>query len=171
MAIILRRNGGDRALVPFYRPLSIIDEVDTLAREMWDAWRPFNTEQSLVPHTDIYEEKNHLVMKTELPGIDQKDLDITLEGDRLTIKAEKKEEVIDDATHHTRERYYGKYFRSVKLPYPVKENKISATFDNGVLELRLPKAEEVKAKKINIKAELPQGETKKRGRKPRHKKS
>jgi len=110
-------------------------------------------------------------MKTELPGIDKKDLDVILEGDRLTIKAEKKEEGKEDATHHTRERYYGQYFRSVTLPYPVKEGEISATFDNGVLELRLPKAEEVKTKKIEIKAELTEGETKKRERKPRQKKS
>ena len=128
-------------------------------------------EHSLVPHTDIYEEKNQLVMKTELPGIDRKDLDISLEGDRLTIKAEKKEEVKEVATHHTRERYYGQYFRSVTLPYPVKEGEISATFDKGVLELRLTKAEEVKAKKIEIKAYLPEGETKKRERKPRQKKT
>ena len=171
MNIVLRRDGGERALVPFYRPLSLLDEMDRFSREMWDAWRPFTLEHSLVPHTDIYEEKGQLVMKTELPGIDKKDLDVTLEGDRLTIKAEKKEEVKEDATHHTRERYYGQYFRSVTLPYPVKEGEISATFDNGVLELRLPKAEEVKAKKIEIKAELPQGETKKRERKPRQKKS
>ena len=171
MAIMLRRNGGDRALVPFYRPLSLIDEMDTLAREMWDNWKPFRFGDSLVPHTDIYEEKDQLVMKTELPGIDKKDLDITLEGDRLTIKAEKKEEVKEDATHHTRERYYGQYFRSVTLPYRVKEDKITATFNNGVLELRLSKAEEVKTKKIEIKAQLPQGETKKRLRKPRQKKS
>jgi HSP20 family protein len=171
MNIVLRRDGGERALVPFYRPLSLIDEMDRFAREMWDTWRPFTLEHSLVPHTDIYEEKDQLVMKTELPGIDKKDLDVTLEGGRLTIKAEKKEEVKEDATHHTRERYYGQYFRSVTLPYPVKEGEISATFDNGVLELRLPKAEEFKAKKIEIKAELPQGETKKRERKPRQKKS
>ena len=169
MNIVLRRDGGERALVPFYRPLSLLDEMDRFSREMWDAWRPFTLEHSLVPHTDIYEEKGQLLMKTELPGIDKKDLDVTLEGDRLTIKAEKKEEVKEDATHHTRERYYGQYFRSVTLPYPVKEGEISATFDNGVLELRLPKAEEVKAKKIEIKAELPQGETKKRERKPRKK--
>ena len=171
MNIVLRRDGGERAVVPFYRPLSLFDEIDRFTSEMWDAWRPFNLEHSLVPHTDIYEEKGQLVMKTELPGIEKKDLDVTLEGDRLTIKAEKKEEVKEDATHHTRERYYGQYFRSVTLPYPVKEGEISATFDNGVLELRLPKAEEVKAKKIEIKAELPQGETKKRERKPRQKKS
>ncbi|MFC1931063.1 Hsp20/alpha crystallin family protein [Chloroflexota bacterium] len=171
MNIVLRRNGGDRALVPFYHPLSMLGEMDRFASEMWDAWRPFTVDQNLVPHTDIYEEKDQLVMKTELPGIDKKDLDISLEGDRLTIKAEKKEEVKEDTTHHTRERYYGTYFRSLTLPYLVKEGEISATFDNGVLELRLPKAEEVKAKKIEIKAQLPKGETKKRERKPRQKKS
>ena len=171
MNIILRKNGSDRALIPFYRPWGLLDEMDRFAREMWDSWRPFTLEPSLVPHSDIYEEKGQLVMKTELPGIDKKDVDVTLEGDKLTIKAEKKEEVKEDATHYTRERYYGQYFRSVTLPYPVKEGEISAAFDNGVLELRLPKAEEVKAKKIEIKAELPQGETKKRERKPRQKKS
>ena len=171
MTMLVRRNGGERALFPLYHPLSLINEVDRLAKEMWDAWRPLTFESSLVPHTDMYEENNQLVMKTELPGIDKDDLDVTLEGDRLTIKAEKKEEVKEDATHHTRERYYGHYYRSMTLPYPVKADEISATMDNGVLELRLPKAEEVQAKKIEIGARLPQGETEKRNRKPRQKKS
>ena len=171
MPIVLRMNGGERALVPFYRPFDLFSEMDELTREMWDAWRPFTTEQNLVPHTDMYEENDQLVMKTELPGIDQKDLDITLEGDRLNIKAEKREEVAEDSAHHTRERYYGEYFRSVTLPYPVKEGEIQATFDNGVLELILPKAEETKAKKIEIKAQLPKPEPKKRQGKPRQKKS
>jgi len=168
---IILRNGGERALVPFYRPLSLLDEIDTIAREMWDARGPFTSEYNLVPHTDLYEEKGHLVMKTELPGIDRKDLEVNLEGDRLTIKAEKREEVKEEATHHTRERYYGRYFRSVTLPYPVKEDKISATFDNGVLELRLPKAEEVKAKKIEIKAQLAEAGTKKQQPESKQKKS
>ncbi len=171
MSIILRRNGGERAVVPFYRPWGLLDEVDILARKMWDAWKPFTLDPSSVPHTDIYEEKDQLVMKTELPGIDKKDLDVSLEGDRLTIKAEKKEEVKEGANHYTRERYYGRYFRSVKLPYPVKGDKISATFENGILELKLPKAEEVKSKKIEIKAQVTEGGTKKRQRKPRQKKS
>lgn len=169
MNIILRKGDSERALVPFYRPWGLLDEIEALAREMWDAWRPFPLDHSLVPLTDIHEEKDHLVMKTELPGIDKKDLDISLEGDRLTIKAEKKEEIKEESTHRIRERYYGRYFRSVTLPYPVKADNISATFDNGVLELRLPKAEEVKAKKIEIKAQLPETGTNKRQRKPRKK--
>jgi HSP20 family protein len=171
MAIVLRRNGGERALVPYYRSLGLFDEMDKLSADMWDAWRPFAAEQSLIPRTDMYEENNELVMKTELPGINQKDLEVTLEGDRLTVKAEKRDEAFEDATHHTRERYYGKYFRSVTLPYPVKEGEIQAIFDNGVLELRLPKAEEIKAKKIEVKAQLPKSEGKRRQQKPRLKKS
>lgn len=171
MNIILRKNGGERALIPVYRPWGLLDEVDALAREIWESWRPFTSGGSVVPYTDIYEEKDQLVMKTELPGIEKKDVDVSLEGDMLTIKAERKEEGKEDATHHTRERYYGQYFRSVTLPYPVKEGEITATFDNGVLELRLPKAEATKARRIEIKARLPEGETKKRQRKPRQKKS
>ena len=170
MNIILRNNGGERVVVPFYHPWSLLDEVDSFTRDIWDAWRPFHSEHSIMPHTDIYEEKDELVMKTELPGIDKKDVDVSLEGDRLTIKAEKKEAVKENATHHTRERYYGQYYRSVTLPYPVKQGEISATFDKGVLELRLPRAEEVKPKKIEIKGHLPEIETKKRDRKPRQKK-
>ena len=165
MNIVLRTNGGERALVPFFRrPFSLLDEVDSLAREMWETWRPFEMEMSRVPQMDMYEDKDELVMKTELPGIDSKDLDITLEGDRLTIRAEKKEEVKEDATLHTRERYYGQYYRSMTLPYPVKEKEISATFENGVLELKLPKAEEVKPKRIEIKtqARLPEAEPEKK---------
>ena len=95
MTIILRRNSGGRALVPFYRPFGLFQDIDELAREMWDAWRPFTSEQSLVPHTDMYEEKNELVIKAELPGIDRKDIDLTLKDNILTIKADKKEEVVE----------------------------------------------------------------------------
>jgi HSP20 family protein len=173
MNIALYRNPA-RALTawaPFYRPLGLLDDIDELARDFWSSWQPGFFGRTLVPHTDVCEEKGQLVVKTELPGITEKDLEVTLEGDVLTIKAEKKEEVTEDATHHTRERYYGKYVRSMSLPTHVNGDKISATFDNGVLELRIPKAEEVKAKRIEVKAQLPQGERKQRQRKPKQKSS
>ena len=151
------------ALTPFYRPLSIMDEVDEIAREF--SGRMGFDGNTLVPHTDMYEEKGKLVVKTELPGINEKDLEVTLEENILTIKAEKKDEVAEDATHHARERHYGKYVRSMSLPFHVDGEKVSATFDNGVLELRLPRAEEVKAKSIEVKARLTPGTEKKRQRK------
>ena len=173
MNITLYRNPA-RALsawAPFYRPISLLDDIDQPARDFWSSWQPGFFGTTLVPHTDVYEEKGQLVVKTELPGITEKDLEVTLEGDVLTIKAEKREEVNEDTTHHTRERYYGKYVRSMSLPTHVNRDKISATFDNGVLELRIPKAEEVKAKRIEVKAHLPQGERKQRQRKTRKKSS
>jgi len=151
--------------------MSLLDDIDQLARDFWSSWQPGFFGTTLVPHTDVYEEKGQLVVKTELPGITEKNLEVTLEGDMLTIKAEKKEEVTEDATHHTRERYYGKYVHSMSLPTHVNGDKVSATFDNGVLELRIPKAEEAKAKRIEVKAQLPQSERKQRQRKPRQKSS
>ena len=157
------------ALAPFYSPLSIMDEIDEIATE-FSRQISFDG-NTLIPHTDMYEEKGELVVKTELPGINEKDLEVTLEDDMLTIRAERKEEVAEDAAYHTREQYYGKYIRSMLLPFHVNGDKVSATFENGILELRLPKAEELKAKRIEVKAQLPQGERKKRQRKPREKSS
>jgi len=153
------------ALLPFRRPMSLLDDIDGLARDFWTSWRPGLYGTASIPHTYMYEEKGVLVIKTELPGISEKDLEITLEGDMLTVKAERKEEVTEDVTHHTRERYLGRYFRSMSLPYHVNADKVSATFENGVLELRLPKAEETEAKRIEVKTKLPTGERKKRQQK------
>jgi HSP20 family protein len=155
MAIILRNS-----MTPSVGPWGLFDEFDSLFDGFFGT-RVSGTEHTIMPLTDVYEEKDQLVVKTELPGIDSKEIDVNLEGDTLTIKAEKKEEVKEDATRHTRERYYGHYLRSMTLPYPVKEGEIKATFDNGVLELTLPKAEEAKPRKIEIKAQLPEGKTKK----------
>jgi HSP20 family protein len=154
MNILVRRNDREQPMVPFYSPLSLLGAMDRFAGNIWDSSKPYALDTSLVPHTDIYEENDQLVMKTELPGINKEDVNITLEGDRLTIRAEKKEAVVEDAACYARERQYGQYFRSVTLPFPVKEDKVTANFENGVLELRLSKAEECKARKIEITAQL-----------------
>jgi HSP20 family protein len=153
------------AWAPFYRPINLLDDIGQIARDFWSSWQPDFLDMPLVPHNDVYEEKGQLVVKTELPGIIEKDLEVTLEGDVLSIKAEKKGEVIKDATNHTRERYYGKYVRSMSLPSRVDGEKISASFDKGVLELRIPKGEEAEPKIIEVKAQLPKTKSGKRHRK------
>lgn len=160
MAVIIKRNGGRSALVPYYRPWNMLRDLEELYSSMWDSWRPSELSLGLAPHMDVYEEKGNLIVKTELPGIESKDLDVKLEGDIITIKAEKKEEVKEGATHHTSERYYGQYYRSVKLPFPVKKDNVSATLEKGVLEITLPKAEAVEASKIEVKAQLARGRKK-----------
>ncbi|MFC1978875.1 Hsp20/alpha crystallin family protein [Chloroflexota bacterium] len=162
MNVLIRRHDGEQAFVPYYSPYSLFDQMDRPAGNIWDSSIPYTFETNLAPNTDIYEENDQLVMKTELPGISKEDVNITLQGDRLTIKAEKKEAVVECNACYARERQYGQYLRSVTLPFPVKEDEISATFENGVLELRLSKAEESKAKKIEIKARLIKGKEAKR---------
>lgn len=145
MTAIIRRT-PNRTLT-LYRPMSFLDEVDRLARGFWD--NAFET--GFMPRLDMYEEKEELVVKIELPGVKKDDLDISLEDDILTIKAEKKqEEVTEEATYYARERSYGEYSRTISLPYHVDAEKVAATLKKGVLTVKLPKAEEAKTKHIAV---------------------
>ncbi len=156
MTVIVRRSPS-RALTlvePFYLQRDILEEAEQLLERAFS--RPFFPEDSFIPKVDIFEEKNELVIKGELPGVKEEDLDIGLKDGILTIKAEKKqEEVTEEATYYRREQSYGQYYRSIQLPSPVKEKKISAKFENGLLEIRLPRAEEAKPKRIEVKTSAP----------------
>lgn len=155
-AITVRRSPSQALTVvePFFSHthMGLLDEVENLARSMWESWTPVVYRTDLSGRLDMYEEKDELVMRVEFPGIRKDDIDISLEGDTLNIKAEKKqEEISDEATFYKCERSFGQYFRSVSLPFPVNEDNISAMFSDGILEIRLPKAEEAKSKHIDIK--------------------
>ena len=143
MTAIVRRS-PTRTLT-LLEPMSLLDEVEMFLRGIGRA--------SLTFGLDMFEHKDELVVRAELPGIKKKDIDINLERGRLTIKAEKKrEEVVEDTTYYRCERCFGQYQRSVSLPFDVDTEKASSTFDGGLLEIRLPKAEEAKAKHIEVKA-------------------
>jgi HSP20 family protein len=138
-------------------------EFDRIRREMdrlWDSFlegRPIRrAEEGLdwLPSLDVSETKNDLVIKAELPGMDSKDIDISLSNGFLTIKGEKKQEKEEkDENYHLIERGYGTFTRSVRLPREVQSDKITASFKNGVLRVTLPKSEEAKKKEIKIKVE------------------
>lgn len=107
-----------------------------------------------VPCLDVSETKNNIVVKAEVPGMDAKDIDISLVGNALTIKGEKKQEREEkDENYHRIERSYGAFSRSVRLSQDVQSDKIKANFENGVLKITLPKSEEAKAKEIKIRVE------------------
>jgi len=92
-------------------------------------------------------------VKASLPGINPDDLEITFNERTLTIKGEfKAEETKEDVHYHLRERRYGSFARSLTLPTPVKSDAIEARYDAGVLTLRLPKTEEVKARRITVRS-------------------
>ena len=142
-------------------PWKPLDEMTTLRREMdtlWDQFfpeKPFREEyltHGWLPSIDLTETKDKLVVKAELPGLEAKDVELTLTEDILTIQGEKKEEKEEKDEHHFFvERYAGTFERRIKLPTLVKTDKIDAIFDKGILTINLPKSEEAKTKEIKIK--------------------
>jgi HSP20 family protein len=136
-------------------------EVTRLRREMdrlWDdyfgagrrALRPLQAE--FAPAVDIKETADQVVVKAEVPGMDAKDINISVTGDVLTIKGEKKSEREEkEENYHLVERSYGSFSRSLAMPAAVDMDKIEAKYDKGVLTITCPKKEEVKPKAIEIK--------------------
>jgi HSP20 family protein len=105
---------------------------------------------------DIAESEDEFVVEASLPGIDPDDLEITYAEGMLTIKGEVQEDQeIDEEQYHLRERRYGSFCRSITLSSKVKAEDIDAIYEKGVLALTLPKAEEVKPKRIEVKVHSP----------------
>lgn len=103
------------------------------------------------PVVDVYEEKDEVVVKADLPGLDKNDIEVNISGSELTLKGEKKkEEEIKEENFYRRERSYGAFLRTVELPSDVQADKVKASFKNGVLEVRVPKTEEAKTKTIKV---------------------
>ncbi len=101
---------------------------------------------------DVVENKDDFVVKASVPGINPDDIDISYADDTLTIKGEiKSDNEVKENQYHLRERRYGSFARSIALPTKIKGDAIEASYQNGVLTMRLPKAEEVKPKRIAIK--------------------
>ena len=131
----------------------ILEEFDRVFGDIWARWKPVAT-GSLVTNLDVHETDDELVISADVPGVGKDDLHITLEDGTLRIEAEKKEEKAEDGkTWYARERCFGKYSRLMELPFRVAADRISATLDKGVLEIRLPKAEEAKPRKIEVKVQ------------------
>jgi len=105
-----------------------------------------------VPAIDVSEDEDGLTLSAEVPGMERDDLDVTVDNGVLTLRGEKKEEVkTDEANFHRVERRYGRFERRIRLPDYVDQAKIEASYKDGVLRLRMPKAEVAKPKSIQIK--------------------
>jgi len=138
---------------PFRDLLSIQDEMNRffddffghrLARVEWieGVWNP---------SVDVSEDKDNVIIKAEMPGMKKDDVKISIQDNVLTLKGEKKQE--KDANYHRIERSYGYFCRSFQLPTSVKTDTIKASYKNGVLNIILPKTEEVKPKEIPVSIE------------------
>ena len=116
-------------------------------RPSWIALR----ERAWSPNVDIAETDEEITVKAELPGMTKEDVNISITDNILTLKGEKKQEKeIKEENYHRVERSYGSFQRSFVLPMGIQSEKVKATFKNGVLNINIPKAEEVKPKQIEI---------------------
>lgn len=111
------------------------------------------TASSFVPAVDIYEDEHNIILTAETPGIEEKDLDVSLENNVLTISGESKMENEEKQDNfHRVERSYGRFTRSFNLPPTVDTENVKADYNNGVLKIALAKREEAKPKQIKIEA-------------------
>jgi HSP20 family protein len=109
--------------------------------------------QSWTPALDVIDTPEAIVLKADLPGVSPEDVSIEFHEDTLTLTGERRfTDKVEDGRYHRLERSYGRFSRSLTLPKDVKADEISATFEEGVLEVRVPKAEEVKPRQIRISA-------------------
>jgi HSP20 family protein len=140
---------------PFREAVSLRDAMDRLLEDSFvrprGEWPTLaSREQSLA--LDVYETDENLVVEASMPGTKPEEVDISVVGNTLTIKAEREEqrEKKEEGRYYFRERRYGAFQRSIGLPVDVDADKAEATFKDGVLKLSLPKAEEAKPKRIQV---------------------
>jgi len=139
-------------------PSRVVDEIERYMDEILAGW-PFRTLRRLPaedmywsPPLEMYERDDKFVVRAELPGVKESEIDISMTGDTLTIKGERKaSKEVKEEEYHRCEVCYGSFSRSITLPAAVDVDKIEATYEDGILEVSVPKAKEAKPSKIQIK--------------------
>jgi HSP20 family protein len=117
------------------------------------SWRTISGGETITPPVDVHETSDEIVVTAALPGMRAEDVEITMTGQTLTFRGEfKADEEINREQYLYRERRFGSFSRTVQLPVRVQGDRANATFTDGVLTLRIPKAEEVKPRQIRINA-------------------
>jgi HSP20 family protein len=131
----------------FRRPFSLM-------RPSWFPRLKMPEMEEITPSVDVFEEKDEVVVKAELPGMSKEDIDVKVTDDVITISGEKKkEEKVEKKNYYRMERSYGSFIRSLRLPAEVQTEKASAKFKEGILEIRIPKTEEAKKKEKKVSIE------------------
>jgi HSP20 family protein len=126
------------------------DELDRVFESSFGSFfRPLGSLNRWSPAVDVYQDKDQFTVYAELPGLKKDEIEISLNGETLTIGGERKYEANADEGFRT-ERFFGKFQRSLTLPVPVNTEKVNATYKDGILKVVLPKAEEAKPKQIPV---------------------
>ena len=141
---------------PFREFSTMQDRANRMNRLFRESYSPEGPEEALTttnfaPPVDIYEDEHNITLKLEVPGIDEKDIDVRIEGNTLTVHGERKIEKEEKEENFRRiERQYGSFTRSFTLPSSVDPAQVSANYDKGVLRINLAKKAEAKPKQIKV---------------------
>ena len=136
---------------PFREVVALQNRVNSLFRDLNEGDDPVAA-ASFVPAVDIYEDAQKVMLKLEVPGVDQKDLDVRVENHTLTVKGERKFEAEEkEQNFHRIERRYGSFYRAFTLPTSVDTENVAASYNAGVLKLELKKKPEAQPKQIEVK--------------------
>ena len=136
---------------PFREFSTLQDRINRVFREAGASHDDALTSSSFAPAVDVYEDEHQVTLKIEVPGIDEKDIDVRVENNTLTVHGERKIEKEEKEENYRRvERQYGSFTRTFTLPQTVDTENVSATYDKGVLKIALPKKAEAKPKQIKV---------------------
>lgn len=138
---------------PFRELVEMQRRMDRLFRDYSasEEGQEFMTAGSFVPPVDIYEDEHHIALKLEVPGIEEKDLDIRVENNTLTVRGERRfEKEEKEENFHRIERRYGTFTRSFTLPNTVDTDQVQASYEGGILKIQLAKKAEAKPKQIKV---------------------
>ena len=141
---------------PFGEMVTLRSAMDRLFEDSFvspGSWRTIANGDGITPAIDVHETADEIVVTAALPGMKAEDLEITMTGQNLTLRGElKADDTIKRDQYLYRERRFGSFSRSIQLPVRVQGEKADASFTDGILSLRVPKAEEVKPRQIRINA-------------------
>jgi len=141
---------------PFREFSTMQDRINRMNRLFRESYSPEAPEEALTttsfaPPVDIYEDEHNITLKLEVPGIDEKDIDVRIEGNTLTVHGERKIEKEEKEENFRRvERQYGSFTRAFTLPSSVDTGQVSANYEKGLLKIKLAKKAEAKPKQIKV---------------------
>src|SRR6266481_3823944 len=137
---------------PFREFVTLQDRMNRLFRETQPEGREEAlTTSTFAPPVDVYEDEHNITLKIEVPGIEEKDIDVRIENNTLTVHGERKFEKEEKEENYRRvERQYGSFTRSFTLPNTIDADKVQATYDKGILKVQLAKKAEAKPKQIKV---------------------
>ena len=157
-----KKFGGGAMTLERWRPRTLgtwspFEEMERFLSSNWPSrifWRRLPAEDMCwAPAMEMYEKDDHIIVRAELPGVKKEDVDVSISGDMLTLRGERKtSEEVSEGDYYRSELCYGSFSRSITLPAAVNAKKVEASYEDGILEIKVPKAEEAKPTKVQIKA-------------------